>query len=104
IGEGYIPGWSNGKEPQLTSHEVVCILNGGNAEALIRIFIYFADRESVGPYKFEVPAKRTKHIRFNNLIDPQKVPRETAFSSILKSNLRDEVQNISLDTRQYKNE
>jgi len=103
IGEGYIPGWSNGKEPQLTSHEVVCILNGGNAEALIRIFIYFADRESVGPYKFEVPAKRTKHIRFNNLTDPQKVPRETAFSSILKSNVPVVVQHTRLDSRQSEN-
>jgi len=27
IAEGYIPAYSNGLEPQFTSHETVCILN-----------------------------------------------------------------------------
>ena len=27
IAEGYIPGWSHGPEPQMTSHETACILN-----------------------------------------------------------------------------
>ena len=26
IAEGYVPGWSNGPEPDMTSHESVCIL------------------------------------------------------------------------------
>ncbi len=30
IAEGYIPEWSTGPEPQMTSHETVCILNAGD--------------------------------------------------------------------------
>ncbi len=33
IAEGYIPAYSNGPEPQFTSHETVCILNAGNQDA-----------------------------------------------------------------------
>ena len=33
IAEGYIPGWSNGPEPELESHETCCILNASDDAA-----------------------------------------------------------------------
>ena len=49
IAEGYIPSWSNGPEPQFTSHETACLLNTGDGEAHVEITVYFEDREPAGP-------------------------------------------------------
>lgn len=74
IAEGYIPAESHGPAPQLTSHETVCLLNAGDHGALVRITVYFADREPAGPYRVTVPARRTCHVRFNDLRDPEPIP------------------------------
>ena len=103
IAEGYIPGWSNGPEPALTSHETVCILNASDEEASIELTLYFGDREPVGPYRFTVGANRTRHVRFNDLIDPQPVPLETEFASVLRSSVEVVVQHSRLDSRQHEN-
>lgn len=66
IAEGYIPAWSNGPEPDLTSHEAACILNTSDEDAHIEIMIYFSDKDRAGSYKVTVKDKRTKHLRFNN--------------------------------------
>ena len=70
IPEGYIPGESTGPAPEMTSHETACILNAGDSEANIEITVYFSDKEPVGPYRIKVPARRTLHLRFNELKDP----------------------------------
>ena len=59
IAEGYIPAWSHGKEPELTSHETACLLNTNDRDAHVEITIYYSDREPVGPYQVLVPARRT---------------------------------------------
>ena len=61
IAEGYIPGWSKGPEPQMTSHETACMLNASDKDAHVQITIFFSDRDPVGPYRVMVPARRTKH-------------------------------------------
>ena len=33
VAEGYIPAWSHGPEPEMVSHESVCLLNAGAADA-----------------------------------------------------------------------
>lgn len=71
IAEGYIPPESHGPQPQMLSHETVCILNASDEDASVEITIYYKDREPVGPYKFTVPARRTRHVRFNDLKDPE---------------------------------
>ncbi|HAX77869.1 MAG TPA: sensory rhodopsin transducer [Cyanobacteria bacterium UBA11372] len=103
IAEGYIPAYSNGPEPQFTSHETVCILNAGDQDAQIEITIYYSDKEPVGPYRETVPARRTKHIRFNNLKDPETIPLDTDFASVIKSNVPIVVQHTRLDSRQAEN-
>jgi hypothetical protein len=103
IAEGYIPGWSNGPEPQFTSHETACLLNASDEEAHVEITVYFSDREPVGPYRVTVPAWRTRHVRFNELEDPEPIPVDTAYSSVIESDMPIVVQHTRLDSRQAEN-
>jgi hypothetical protein len=100
IAEGYIPGWSTGPEPQLTSHETACILNANDREAHIEITVYFADREPAGPYRLNVPPKRTSHVRFNTLSQPEPIPKDTDYASVITSDIPIVVQHTRLDSRQ----
>ncbi|PYJ30951.1 MAG: sensory rhodopsin transducer [Verrucomicrobia bacterium] len=103
IPEGYIPGKSHGAAPQMTSHEACCILNSSEKDAHVAITIFFEDRDPVGPYKFTVPARRTKHLRFNNFRDPEKIPPDTPYSSLIESDVPIVVQHTRLDSRQAEN-
>jgi hypothetical protein len=103
IAEGYIPGQSTGPAPAMTSHEVACFLNAGERDAHIRVTIFFANRDPVGPYTFTVPARRTKHVNFNDLKDPAPIPRDTDYSSLIESDAPVVVQHSRLDSRQAEN-
>ena len=37
IADGYLPGWSNGPEPELTSHESFSVLNANDEDMAARI-------------------------------------------------------------------
>jgi hypothetical protein len=102
IAEGYIPTWSNGPEPEMTSHETACILNTGDSDAHVSITVYFKDREPAGPYAVTVPARRTLHQRFNDLDDPP-VPRGVEYASLIESDVPIIVQHTRLDSRQDAN-
>jgi hypothetical protein len=103
IAEGYIPGWSNGPEPQFTSHETACLLNASDEEAHVEITVFFSDREPVGPYQLTVPVRRTKHVRFNELKDPEPIPADTDYASVIESDVPIVVQHTRLDSRQAEN-
>ncbi|GAB3541584.1 sensory rhodopsin transducer [Pontibacter brevis] len=103
IAEGYIPSYGNGPEPEFTSHETACVLNTGDQDAHVKIWIYFSDRDPIGPYEEIVPARRTKHIRFNDLKDPEPVPRGTDYASVIESDVPVVVQHTRLDSRQAEN-
>ena len=87
----------------MTSHEAACILNAGDVPAHVEITIFFEDRDPAGPYRVTVPPRRTKHLRFNNLQDPAPVPRDTPYSSVLRSDVPVVVQHTRLDSRQAQN-
>ncbi len=103
IAEGYIPAWSHGPAPEMTSHEAVCLLNTGDADAHVTITVYFHDREPVGPYRITVPARRTRHVRFNDLKDPAPIPVGTDYASLIESDVPVVVQHTRLDSRQSEN-
>ena len=103
IAEGYIPASSNGPEPQFTSHETACLLNTSDQDAHIEIRIYFSDREPAGSYRITVPARRTKHLRFNDLSEPEPIPRDTDYASVIASDVPIVVQHTRLDSRQAEN-
>ena len=99
IAEGYIPSASVNDERALTSHETACILNAGDADAMVRITLFFADRDPAGPYKLVVGARRTLHVRFNDLSDPEPVPRDTDYASVIEASVPIVVQHTRLDSR-----
>ncbi|WP_137388732.1 sensory rhodopsin transducer [Rhodoligotrophos defluvii] len=103
IAEGYIPASSHGPEPEMTSHETACLLNTGDRDAHVTIMLYFTDREPAGPYKVTVGARRSCHIRFNDLNDPEPVPLGTPYSSTIVSDEPIVVQHTRLDSRQAEN-
>lgn len=100
IAEGYIPGASTGTGRAFESHETVCLLNAGAVDAHVEITLYFADREPVGPYRATVAARRTLHLRFNDLDDPAPVPRDTDYASVIVSDQPIVAQHTRLDSRQ----
>jgi hypothetical protein len=103
IAEGYLPGWSHGPKPQLASHETICLLNAGDEDADVRITIYFSDREPTGPYRIKIPARRTLHLRLNELTDPTPIPVDTDFASVIEASVPIVVQHTRLDSRQAEN-
>jgi hypothetical protein len=103
IPEGYIPAYSHTTGRELISHDAFCILNASDGEAHIEITIFFSDRDPVGPYRMIVPARRTKHVRFNDLEDPEIIPKGVDYSSLIESNVEVVVQYTRLDSRQAEN-
>jgi hypothetical protein len=99
IAEGYIPSQSAFTDRTLVSHETACILNAGDRDAHVTITIFFANREPVGPYRVTVAARRTLHLRFNDLEEPHPIPRDTDYASIFESDVPIIVQHTRLDSR-----
>jgi hypothetical protein len=99
IAEGYIPPDSTTKSRELVSHEVVCLLNAGDHDAHVSIKVYFGDRAPAGPYTCVVPAQRTLHLRFNDLRDPEPIPKGFDYSSVIESDVPIVVQHTRLDSR-----
>ncbi len=103
IADNYLPGWSNGKLPDMRSHEAFCILNTSDQDAHVEITIYYSDKEPVGPYRVTVLARRTGHFDFNTLVDPEPIPCATDYASVIESDVPIVVQHTRLDSRQAEN-
>jgi len=99
IAEGYIPPDDPTKPREFISHEAACLLNATDKDAHVRITVYFSDREPTGPYEVVVGAQRTQHLRFNDLHNPEPIPRGTDFSSVIESDIPIVVQHTRLDGR-----
>lgn len=100
IAEGFIPAEGNsGGDARFESHETACILNAGDSDADVTITVFFKDREPAGPYRLTVPARRTLHARFNDLDDPEPIPRETDYASVIEASVPVVVQHTRLDSR-----
>ena len=87
----------------MTSHETVCLLNTSDQEAQVEITIYYSDRDPVGPYRVSVTARRTRHVRFNDLKETEPIPRDTDYASVIESDAPIVAQHTRLDSRQAEN-
>ena len=100
IPEGFIPApGPHADNPALRSHEAACVLNPNDHTAQLRVTIYFADREPAGPFHIEISPRRTLHFRFDELKDPESIPREKSYSSVIESSIPVFVQHTRLDAR-----
>lgn len=103
IPEGYIPPDDPHKPREFISHEAACLLNPNKQDARVKITIFFADRPPAGPYHVVVGAERTLHLRFNDLSDPEPIPRGTDYSSLFESDVPVILQHTRLDGRKAEN-
>jgi hypothetical protein len=103
IADGHIPLMSHGAEPEFTSVDKLCVLNTSDEEAELEITIYYSDAEPVGPYPLKVPAHRVRHVRFNDLIDPQAIPLDRPYAAVIRSSVTVIVQVTRRDTCQPAN-
>lgn len=98
IADGYIPLASTETSQKLISRDVMCILDRDVQDAHILVMLIFSVRESVGPYRFIVNASRTEHVRFIELTDPESVPHNTDYASIIESDVPIVEQHTRLDS------
>lgn len=96
IAEGYIPAESTGDTRQLKSHETACLLNAGERDAHVEVTVFYSDRGPDGPHRITVPARRTLHLRFDEL----GIPADTDYASVIESDVPIVVQHTRLDSRQ----
>jgi hypothetical protein len=53
----------------------------------------------LAPFHITVGARRTLHLRFNDLEHPRPIPRDTDYSSVFESDVPIVVQHTRLDSR-----
>ncbi|MGW5557844.1 sensory rhodopsin transducer [Micromonospora sp. NPDC003944] len=96
---GHIPFPSNGPEPAFTSFDQLCVLNATDTHADLELTLYYEDTEPVGPYAVTVEARRVRHVRLNDLIDPEAVRLDRPYGCLLRSPVPVVVQFLRQDTR-----
>ena len=84
------------------SHEAVCVMNTGDLDAHIHITLLFEDREPMDEFHATCAARRTHHIRLDQLMDATgaHVPLGTPYAAIVESDQPIIAQYSRLDTTQ----
>jgi hypothetical protein len=95
-----MPVGSRGPSREMTGQEGAYLLNATDQDAHVRVVLYFSDREPSGPYRLVVPARRTRHLRFNDLHDPEGIPPGSGYSSVICSDVPIVVQQTRFELRQ----
>lgn len=86
----------------LKGHESLIILNDNDERALIKITLFFTDREPIDNIDVVVEPKRVRCLRTNNVDDfgGVEIPLETQYAIKIESNVPVVAQYGRLDTRQ----
>ena len=105
IPDGYIPQLPPDSTPGPTgylSHECLCVLNTNSQDALLRLEIYFEDREPVVVEPVVVRARRSKHLYLDQLqiAGQTAIPCGCPYSLLVRSSAPVVVQMSRLDTTQ----
>lgn len=82
------------------SHEAICVVNTSDADAHIRLTLYFEDRDCRDDFVAECKAGRTHHIRLDKIKSTggEEIPRDVPYSVMLESDVSLVVQYSRLDT------
>ncbi|SCG40882.1 sensory rhodopsin transducer [Micromonospora coxensis] len=96
---GHIPFPGHGPEPQFTGFDELCVLNGTDSEAELELDVYYEDVDPVGPYRILVGGRRIRHVRVNDLIDPEAIRLDRPYGLVLRSPVPVVVQFLRQDTR-----
>ncbi|MDF2468315.1 MULTISPECIES: sensory rhodopsin transducer [Rhodococcus erythropolis group] len=103
IADGYIPPGSTGPEPDMTSHDSICMLNASDDFASVEVMVYFTDREPAGPFTLTVDPRRARHERINDFRSPERIPPGVDYCLVVTSDVPIVVQHTRLDSRQEAN-
>lgn len=103
IADGWIPPSSTGPQPQMRSHETVCLVNAGAADALVRLRFLFSERDPVDAEPIVVPLQRVRHVVVNDLPLPSAIPHGEDYAVVVRSDVPIVVQHTRMDTRQAAN-
>lgn len=84
------------------SHESICVLNTGDADAQLSITLYFEDRAPMEGFGAVCGAQRTHHVRMDKLKDKEgaAVPMGVPYAAMVVSSAPIIVQYSRLDTTQ----
>ncbi len=82
------------------SHEAICVLNTGTRDAIIKLTLFFEDREPCRDFSARCGAMRTHHIRMDRLrtVDGRGIPVDTPYAVLVESDVPIVVQYSRLDT------
>lgn len=84
---GHIPLQSTGHEPEFTSYDKISLLNTNAGQAQVQLTLYYADQEPQQGYSCQVPGRRVRKIRINDLIDPLPVSLDRPYALVIRSDL-----------------
>lgn len=96
IPDAYITSKSHSQ----VSHDAVCVLNTGEEDAVIKLILYFEDRDPLMDFEAVCPAGRTHHIRMDRLVSKSgnQVPRDVPYAILVESSTEIVAQYSRLDT------
>jgi len=99
------PVYERQLEQPYQSHDAICVLNTGDADARIAITLYFEDREPVAGFIAGCPARRTHHIRMDKIKSDAggEVPCGIPYAALIESDQPIVVQYSRLDASQDNN-
>lgn len=105
VPDGYIPQTTDNDKDNLNgyvSHECLCVLNSGPNDARIELSIYFEDADPKRIEDIIVPARRSCHLRMDQLEAEGQpaIARATPYSVVVKSSEPIVAQMSRLDTTQ----
>lgn len=105
---GFVPTDSTGPEPEMVSHDVLCVLNAGDDLASLEVSLHYAgdvapDGNVAGPYPLTVAPRRVRHVRVNDLIDPYAPPLGETYAAVVEADCPVVVQFTRLDSRGAEN-
>lgn len=98
VPDGYLPvGAADG----LDSHEAVCVLNTGEIAATVSLTVYLEDRDPIGPFVETVGARRTRHLRVDELVGDhgERIPHDVPYALVVRSDVAIAVQHSRMDVR-----
>lgn len=84
------------------SHEAICVLNIGEKDADISITLYFENEDPVSGFNTKCKAKRTNHIRLDQITNNEgkSIPKGKPYALLVQSSQNIICQYSRLDTTQ----
>ena len=97
IPDGFLPRGGEGIE----SHEAICVLNTGTAEAHLVVTAYYADRPPDRSAPIAVPGERDVHLHLDQPAElgGLRIPQEVPYGLRVESDRPVVVQHSRMDTR-----